>query len=136
MQVLRLNFLVTLATLSFLTRLFFVPSSVTLRAFCHPPCAHPRPALTRQAGAGTCLQDKGMNEGVGPEHHPPPTWAQPGPCASAPPAIRQCRGGVEEEWMQWGRRSSQCVQAPDICYHLPVMIVSEAVGDVRLEGLT
>lgn len=43
MQVLRLNFLVTLATLSFLTRLFFVPLAVTLGAFCHPACAHPRP---------------------------------------------------------------------------------------------
>lgn len=29
--------------------------------------------------------------------------------------------------MQWGRRSSQCVQAPGVCHHLPVMIVSEAV---------
>lgn len=46
--------------------------------------------------------------------------------------------GGEEEAMQWGRRSSQCVQAPGVCCHLPVMIVSEAdsQGDVRLEGLT
>lgn len=47
MQVLRLTFPITLATLSFLRpRLSFVPSRVTLGAFCHPPCAHPPPALT------------------------------------------------------------------------------------------
>lgn len=46
--------------------------------------------------------------------------------------------GGEEEGMQWGRRSSQCVQAPGVCCHLAVMIVSEAdsQGHVRLEGLT
>lgn len=36
MQVLRLTFLITLATLSFLTLLVLVPSVVTLGAFCHP----------------------------------------------------------------------------------------------------
>lgn len=81
----RLTFLVTLATLSFLRpRLSFVPSGVTLGAFCHTPCAHPPPALTRQAGAGTCLQDEGMNEEVGPE---PPSL--PGPSSALVPQLPQ-----------------------------------------------
>lgn len=75
-------------------------------------------------------------------------WAwSPLPCLG--PARRLCLSspsckmvtvevGGEEEAMQWGRRGSQCVQAPGVCCHLPVMIVSEAdsQGDVRLEGLT
>lgn len=84
MQVLRLTFLVTLATLSFLTPLVLVPSAVTLGAFCHPPCAHPPPALARQAGAGTCLRNERMNEGVGPE-----PLSQPGPSSALVPRLPQ-----------------------------------------------
>ena len=74
---------------------------------------------------------------MGPEPLPCLGPAQP-LCLSSP----SCKTvtvevGGEEEGVQWGRRSSQCVQAPGVCCHLPVMIVSEAdsQGHVRLEGL-
>lgn len=66
------------------TPLVLCAFGVTLGAFCHPPCAHPPPALTRQAGAGSCLQDEGMDEGVGPE---PPSL--PGRSSALVPQLPQ-----------------------------------------------